>query len=268
MKTIKSLVLTIIALTTILVASCAISAHTTGNAVTNELNGIAFENLDISSFFEVKFTQAEQYKVKVTVSERFEPNLISKVENGELVIAIDSRGRGFNVDEQDTALVEISAPSFRNIELSGAVKMTLEGNWKVDDVSLDLSGASRLTAETLIVDDLTIEQSGASHINAVLSVNLLDVDNSGASHLTLKSLNKNTGNEAIIDVSGASHVNLDKYPFEKVVIDASGASHAKVFPVQKLNAEASGASSIRYVDASKELRKELDKSGASSITAD
>ena len=135
-------------------------------------------------------------------------------------------------------------------------------------VSLDLSGASRLTAETLLVEDLTIEQSGASHINAVLSVDQLEVDNSGASQLTLNSLNQKCGHRATIEVSGASHVNLDKYSFKKVAVDASGASHVKVFPIQKLKAEASGASSIRYVDASKELRKELDKSGASSITAD
>ena len=268
MKTIKSLVLTIIALTTILTSSCATSVRTNGNVVTKELNDVSFQKLNICSFFTVKFTQAKQYKVKVTISERFEPYLISKVENGELVIAIDSRSRGLNVDEEDMALVEISAPSFRDLELSGAVTMTLEGSWKLEEVSLDLSGASRLTAETLLVEDLTIEQSGASRINAVLSVDQLDVENSGASQLTLKSLDQKCGHCATIEVSGASHVNLGKYPFKKVVVDASGASHAKVFPTQRLKAEASGASSIRYVDASKELRKELDKSGIASISAD
>ena len=115
---------------------------------------------------------------------------------------------------------------------------------------------------------LTIEQSGASRINAVLSVDQLDVENSGASQLTLKSLNQECGHRATIEVSGASHVNLGKYPFKKVAVGASGASHVKVFPMQRLKVEASGASSIRYVDASKELRKELDKSGIASISAD
>ena len=267
MKTIKTLLLTFIVLTTVLISSCATSAHTSGNVVTKELNGVPFQELNICSFFTVKFTQAKQYKVKVTVSERFEPYLISKVKNGELVIAMDSQGRGLNVDEEDTALVEISAPSFRDLELSGAVTMTLEGSWKLEDVSLDLSGASKLTAETLIVEDLTIEQSGASRINAVLSVDQLEVDNSGASQLTLKSLNQKCGHRATIEVSGASHVNLGKYPFKKVAVGASGASHAKVFPMQRLKAEASGASSIRYVDASEELRKDLNSSGIASISA-
>ena len=268
MKTIKTLLLTLIALTTILASSCATSAHKSGNVVTKELNGVPFQKLNICSFFTVKFTQAKQYMVKVKVSERFESYLISKVRNGELVIAIDSRSRGLNVDEDDTALVEISAPSFEEIELSGAVTMTLEGSWKLEDVSLDLSGASRLTAETLLVEDLAIEQSGASRINAVLSVDQLEVENSGASQLTLKSLNQKCGNHATIEVSGASHVNLDKYPFKKVIIGTSGASHAKVFPMQRLKAEASGASSIRYVDASKELIKDLNRSGIASISAD
>ena len=268
MKTIKTLLLTFIVLTTILTSSCVTSTRTSAQTATKELNGVSFQKLNICSFFTVKFTQAKQYKVKVTVSERFEPYLISKVENGELVIAIDSRGRRLNVDEDDTALVEISAPSFRDIELSGAVTMTLEGSWKLEDVSFDLSGASRLTAETLIVEDLTIEQSGASQINAVLSVDQLEVENSGASQLTLKSLNQECGHRATIEVSGASQVNLGKYPFKKVAVGASGASHAKVFPMQRLKAEASGASSIRYVDASKELRKELDKSGIATISAD
>lgn len=268
MKTIKNLLLAFIAFTTLLATSCATSAHSSGNAVTKELNGIAFENLDISSFFKVKFTQSEQYKAKVVISERFEPYLVSKIEDGQLVIAIDTQNRIFNVENEDTALVEISAPSFKEIELSGAVKMTLEGDWKVDVASLDLSGAAKLTSESLQVQELEIEQSGASQIHATLSVDELDVDNSGASRLTLKRLDQKTGRVATLDVSGSSRVDLDNYPFEKVVVDASGASHVTVYPVHRLNADASGASSIRYVNASNKLSTNLDKSGAASISAD
>ena len=268
MKTIKTILLAFIALTTILTTSCATSAQTNGNVVTKELNGTPFQKLNICSFFTVKFTQAKQYKVKVTVSERFESYLCSKIVDGELVIAFNTERRGLKSLDNDVAQVEISAPSFRDVELSGAVTMALEGYWKLEDVSLDLSGASKLIAENLVVGDLAIEQSGASQIKAVLSVNQLEVDNSGASQLTLKGLNQKCGHRATIEVSGASHVNLDKHPFKKVVVGASGASHANVFPMQRLKAEASGASSIRYVGASNELRKELNRSGIASISAD
>lgn len=268
MKTIKTLLLTIIALTMMTTVSCATASHKSGNPVTKELNGVAFEYLDINSFFTVRLTQSEQYKVKITVSERFEHNLISEIKDNKLFIAIRTHNERFSEKENDIAMVEISAPSFKGVELSGAVNMTLEGNWELETASADLSGATKLTANKMKIKELSIEQSGASHIDARLTVDKLAVDNSGASHLTLRSLYNQTGKAACIDVSGASHVNLGKYPFKKITVDASGASHTTVFPVQQLNADASGASSISYVDSSNVLQKKLRKSGGASIDED
>lgn len=268
MKILKTLLLSFMVLTTIITTSCAASINLDNHSVTKDLSGIAFQELDISSFFVVRFTQDNRYKVKVTVSERFEPYLISKIVNGKLTISFDTHGRGFKHTDKDkdTALVEISAPSFEKMDLSGAVTMTLAGNWKLDTASLDLSGASHLTGKDLKVNKLMIEQSGASHIEAALSVEKLVVDNSGASHLTLKRLNQKEGKIGFIDVSGASKVDLSEFPFEKMVIDASGASHVKAFPLKKLDAEASGVASIRYVDSSKGISKRLETSGCASIS--
>ena len=268
MKTIKTLLLTIIALTIITTTSWASTNHTSGNSVTKELNGVAFQYLEINSFFTVKLTQGKQYKVKITVSERFEPYLISEIKNNKLFIAIRTHNERFNEKKNDIAMVEISAPSFKEIVLSGAVNMALEGNWEQESAMLALSGATKLTANHMKIKSLKIEQSGASHIDAKLTVDELTVDNSGASHLTLKSLYNKTGKVANIDVSGASHVNLGKYSFNKITVDASGASHTKVFPVQQLKAEASGASYISYIDSSKSLQKKLRKSGIASIDED
>ena len=268
MKITKTLLLTIIALTMMATTSCATTSHKSGNQVTKELNDVAFEYLDINSFFTVKLTQDEQYKVKITVSERFEPNLISEIRNNKLYIAIRTHNERFSEKENDIAMVEISAPSFKGIELSGAVNMALEGDWELETASVDLSGATKLTTNKMKIKELNIEQSGASHIDAKLTVDVLTADNSGASHLTLKSLYNKTGMTAKIDVSGASHVNLGKYPFKKITVDASGASHTKVFPVQQLKADASGASYIGYIDSTKALNKKLRKSGGASIDED
>lgn len=267
MKTFNTLFLSGVALTMITLTSSAFP-HSQNGTVTKELNNIAFQNLDIHSFFTVKLTQSKQYRVKITVPERFEPNLISRIEDNKLFLDIKKKYNTLN--RNDNATVEISAPSFKEINLSGIVNMTVEGDWDLENVELNLSGTANLTTDThkMNIKNLDIAQSGMSHINATLNVTNLEIDNSGASHLTLNKSNQDSGNLANIDISGNSQINLSKHPFKVINLDASGNSHIKVFPVQRLNADASGTSSVRYIESSKTLKKNLNTSGCASVAKD
>ncbi|HYP50403.1 MAG TPA: head GIN domain-containing protein, partial [Pyrinomonadaceae bacterium] len=106
--------------------------------------------------------------------------------------------------------------------------------------SFDISGASTGTLTNVKNETLQIDASGASKIKVDGEVR-----------------------ELIADLSGASRLDSENLRTENVNIEASGASNATVFASNEINAEASGASSIRYTGAAKTVRQ--DSSGASSI---
>ena len=82
---------------------------------------------------------------------------------------------------------------------------------------------------------------------------------SGASTLELRGSASNLK----VSASGASHARLDQFNSKSAVVDASSASHISLNVADKLEAEASGASHVRYLGQPQVLK--LHSSGASSI---
>lgn len=267
MKTLKTLMLALFVLPLMTVNSCTTSVQTSSDPVIRELNHISFQSLEISSNFTVKLTPAEECKVKINVSERLAPNLIAKVTGDKLTLAIESDNNP-SYNQKNKATVEISAPYFKNLDLAGDVKMTVEGDWKLENAQWNLSGSAELTTDshTLNINQLNICQSGSSHIHAALHVKDLNINNAGSSHLTLQNLNQESGRTANLNVCGSSHIDLGKSSFEKININASGSADVIVFPVKKLNVKAAGSSSVRYVGSSKVLNKNSKTYGSASIT--
>lgn len=106
--------------------------------------------------------------------------------------------------------------------------------------SFDVSGASSGTLTNIKNESLSIDASGASKIKI-----------------------EGEAKELIVDLSGASRLDAENLKAENVTVDASGASSATVVALNDINADASGASNIRYVGEPKNVRK--NSSGASSV---
>jgi hypothetical protein len=119
--------------------------------------------------------------------------------------------------------VYVAAPSFRTI---------------------DVSGASNIVGENKLVSDetLDIELSGASEAKVDLKAPRINAEVTGASTITL------TGETKDLNVigSGASGAKCFELMTENTTVDISGASSAEVFASVKLDAQASGASEIKY----------------------
>lgn len=107
--------------------------------------------------------------------------------------------------------------------------------------SFDVSGASSGTLTNIKNETLTIDASGASKIKV-----------------------EGEAKELNVDLSGASRLDAENLRAENVTVDASGASSATVVASNEINADASGASKIRYIGEPKNVRK--NSSGASSVS--
>ena len=161
----------------------------------------------------------------------------------------------------DRLRVEVDGDTI-SIDLDGRVRdATLRANIGLIRLRrLAVSRASQVRVEGLVTDDLTIEASGASEVE-VGSVELdeLFLNVSGASQVSIGG----TAGHLRTDVSGASRIALFGVEADEAEADVSGASEAELTVLDRLEARASGASSVRY--RGDPDRVISDESGASSV---
>lgn len=191
-----------------------------------EIKTEPFNSLEITSMFDVKLIKSNKCKVVVTYDEEIENNLKVYVRNGKLFLGVDY-GNFF-----DKTMSRFSNPT-----LKAEVYMP-------EMESLEMSGVSKLYSEDEFkVSDFEAEISGASEIY----------------NLALK------GNEAEIEISGASDVKLNTN-IKECRISVSGSSYAEVLGnFSDLRAQCSGASSLVMEGEAKDAKCKC--SGTSSIKA-
>jgi len=136
--------------------------------------------------------------------------------------------------------------------LKGQVTIRITGN-KLNSVSV--SGASNFFINNkLSTDTFMLESSGASNFTAV-DVNAKKIKStvSGASKASFES---GTTESLYADVSGASTFKSYKLISNSTYVTSSGASTAKVYASQKLVANATGASTVKFKGEPKEVSAE------------
>jgi hypothetical protein len=207
-----------------------------GNVVTEEFDLSGFDQVEVSSAFDVRISQADQFSVVVRVDEKLEEHLRVQVAGGALEVGL---APNLSILGTATREVEITMPELVRVELSGATQGTISGFESNVDLSVEVSGASKLNGD-IRAGDANFEVSGAS-----------TVDLSGS------------GGALVLNASGASTADLSDFAVNDANVEASGASTATVNASGRLDAEASGASRILYLGDPTLGR--IDSSGASTI---
>jgi len=206
-----------------------------GNLVTQEMNLQDFTHLDISHAFVTDVRQSDTYRVEITVDDNLVDHLDVSKRGDTLYVGMDD----ISLIGDATMRATITMPSLEGLEASGATKVTVTG--------------FRSSAA------LDIEVSGASSVQGELDCGDVHMRVSGASSVTLDGAGRN----ANIGVSGASRARLEGFALQNVTVEASGASSATVNVAGRLDAEASGASTVLY--AGNPQLGRIEESGASSV---
>jgi hypothetical protein len=210
-------------LAVILFSSC----HFFGRGIKGDGNVISqvraisdFSSIDVSSAIDVYITQDAAFSVKVETDNNLQEYIEVYKEGGVLHIRQRSNT---NLDPSRDTKVYVSAPMYQRLEASGACSII----------------GSNMISSTGTVD---IDLTGASNASLDIKAPKVSAGLNGASKITLKGETK----DLLIDGHGASHVNCFDLSSENAAVDVSGASSAEVFASVKLDAEASGASHVRY----------------------
>jgi hypothetical protein len=179
-----------------------------------------FDAISVNGAYHVQITQGNSYGITASGSPEDLEKLEIRQERSELAIA--HKDRTFKLfDRQKTVLIQITVPSLRSLDLSGAIKADI-GHIKSDNLNLALTGATQAFVD--------------------VNVNRLQADVAGASKSTF------TGRAETVDmdIAGASKLDATRLVANTVNVEAAGACSVDVHATNTLRAEAAGASKVRY----------------------
>ena len=173
------------------------------------------------------------------------------VYNNSDSLSLTFSGKTEDVNNIETRIIDGTLFIKSKGNIKSPVTVRINGN-KLNSVAL--SGATNFSINNkFVTDSFTLESSGASYFTAVdLNTKKTKATISGASNVTLSGTSENFSS----DVSGASALKAYKFIANTAQITSSGASSAKVFASQKLVANATGASTIKFKGDPKEVSAE------------
>ena len=228
----------------LLIVAGGLFAQKTINDVNAEMRQVPdFHGIKISNAFDVYITQDNKTGLAVSASDiETRQKIETKVENGILIVRLETDKNFWKKIKIGNKKLKayISVKSLDYLSVSGACDVFFEDGISVEKMQMNVSGAS--------------------DIKGKINAKSLDVDLSGASDITL---NGNAENFSV-KASGAS--DFKGYDFVSNMCDAeaSGASSVSITVNKELNAQASGASSVRFKGEG--LIRDLKTSGASSVS--
>lgn len=226
----------LLALCLFLLALTSCDAQDRGPERTRTLKVSDFTKLDLGSAFKINVERGSSYRVSISGREGDLDDLDYGVSRGTLKIGYKNSSWTKN---RKNVSVEITMPNLDGVDFSGACTAKVSGFRSGRGMNIDVSGASKVDMD--------------------FSAEKVFVDLSGASRLVLN------GNADRLEgeMSGASTFDGKDFPVKEANIDASGASNASVVANNALQADASGASSIRYSGNVNQVRS--SSSGAGSV---
>jgi len=220
-----------------------------------------FTSIRVSNAIELYISQSNKTEVAVSAkTDEYKNRIITEVVGGTLIIRMaNNSSRWWKWGNEDYRVkAYVSVNELFAINGSGATNIKIVNGLNSEKLKINLSGASDLKGD-IKAGTLMTELSGASNFKGTVQANAFSVKGSGACDIEVSG----SGDDLIVDVSGASSVKMYDYLVKGASVEASGASSIKLNVSDMLKAHATGASSIDYKGSA--TIKDLQSSGASSV---
>ena len=201
-----------------------------------------FDGLRVSIPANIVIRESNAYLVKIDATEREFENLVVEKTSGDILRIYSERDRWrWNEwkNENKTSIV-IEMPNINILQASAASNTDIEFS-SIEDLTIRLSGASDLDLNS-DVSNLIANVSGASDFDIDGKVKSSNFKISGASDVDIEG----TGENLVLRASGASTFDGRDFNVGTISLIVSGASTAYVNSIDKLNVDASSASSVYH----------------------
>ena len=230
----------VVSLIALLFGSCnqlgSLNSITGSGRVTTEKRAFTedFKSIEVSNGLDLVVEQSNKIEIIVEADDNLQKKIITKVENGVLIISCKS-GNLINIASKK---ITVKMPIIEGLEANTA--------------------ASINTNTTLRGERLILESSSAASIHAKVEYENIELSASSAS-------SQNINGKAIrIETSASSGSELDASELltNEVIADASSGGSITVSPIVSLKAEASSGGNIAYKNTPKSIQKEEHSGGS------
>jgi hypothetical protein len=191
-----------------------------GHIITESKNVGSFKGIHVAGSMNVHVAQQSAQAVKIEGDQNLMPYIDVYVENGTLVVREKD---GVNLSPSKDLTVYVSAPSFSDI---------------------DVSGAGNIISDTPIsgTEPLALHVSGSGDINMQVNVPKVETHISGSGNVVLKG----KASDFSVEMSGSGSVKCFDLATDNTKLDMSGSSDAEVTANKSLDIDVSGSGDVRY----------------------
>ena len=208
-----------------------------GNIVTRTIDAPDFDRGDAARAVKVVITGKATGKITIEADDNIMEYVVVEAKGGRLTATIDK-----SVNNVSNADVTVTVPA------NGRIR------------ALDASSAARITSDvTLTADKFSIDASSAARIDAAVKSTSCTVAASSASNIAVTG----SADKCSIDMSSAAKLSAAEFTVADCSVDTSSAAKATVNCTDKLRAEASSGSSIRYTG---DCQTSISKSSGGSVS--
>jgi hypothetical protein len=218
-----------------LLSSCHIGCiKGSHNQITDKRQIGNFEKIDVSGGFVINMKQDSSNTLTVTADDNVMKYIRTEVSGTKLRIFTRK-----DICGDKPIAIDLGVKNLKEIKGSGAVELVSEGRVAVQDLKLELSGASKVDMD-LNAANIKTKASGATEINL-----------------------KGQATSHDLHVSGAGKIFATDLVVGSYKIETSGAVNCKINVLKSLITNTSGASEIQYKGNPETIK--THKSGASEI---
>ena len=207
-----------------------------GNIVTRTIEAPAFDRIDAARAVKVVITDKTSGKITIAADDNVMDYVVVEANGGRLTATIDK-----SINNLSNADVTVTVPA------NGSIR------------ALDASSAAKISSDVVLnADKFAMDASSAAKINASVEAVSCSVEASSASKITLKG----SAAKCTADLSSASKLSAGDFVAAECSVNTSSAAKAVVNCTERLHADASSGSSIRY---SGDCRTSINKSSGGSV---
>jgi hypothetical protein len=199
-----------------------------------------FHAIEVSGGIDLYLSQGNEALAVSASDAEFRDRITTQVDNGVLRIYMNTES-GFHNWGNHKLKAYVAFANIDALNASGGSDVYSYGTFKLNNLSLELSGGSDLKHAKFELNDLSITQTGGS--DAYIS---------------------GTASRLKIVASGGSDLHAFGFVTENCDISASGGSDTQITVNKELNVSASGGSDVYYKGSA--VIRELRSSGSSSVS--
>lgn len=205
-----------------------------GNVVREKRNlEASFTKIKASTGIQLLLEQNSPSKVEVEVDDNLMKYIITKVENGTLIVKIDG-----NINSMKSVIVRVVMPNIESLETS--------------------SGSSIKAVEKISGNTMVMKTSSGSSIEGEIEYEKVSCESTSGSKI------KVSGKALALDTKSSSGSEIDAKDLaaNEITAQSTSGSSTIINPILLLNAKASSGSSINFVKEPKKVVKEESSGGS------